>query len=70
MTKKQEKTLVNLLNERFEIACISDAQQGNGQGSKFLPNNPNYIYYIAIVDTVKCLGYWVERNEEGKHFIY
>lgn len=70
MTKKQEKTLINLLNERFEIACIADSNLGNEKGTSFLPNNPDYIYYKAIVDTTEWLGYWVERDNKGHHTIY
>lgn len=70
MNKKQIETLQKLLNERYEIALINDSHMGNKDGSDFLPNNPDYIYYKAINDTIEWLGYYCIRDKEGRHKLY
>lgn len=68
MNKKQIEKLQNLLNERYEIALMTDEHMNNKEG-QFLPNNPDYIYYKGILETIKTMGYWWERKN-NKHYIY
>lgn len=66
MTKEQNKAICEWLDERFEIAVRHDKEMGNENGTEFLPNNANYIYYKGIIDTLQNLGFaWV--REDGKH---
>lgn len=69
MNKKQLQNLVALLNERYKIALDTDKRLGNEDGATFLPNNVDYIYYQAILDTLNLLGIdWKQRN--GEHILY
>lgn len=69
MNKKQIKRLENLLDERFEIALMTDESMGNKEGSNFLPNNPDYVYYKGIQEAIKVMGCWWERKD-NKHYVY
>lgn len=69
MNKKQIEKLESILNERFQIALMTEEQQGK-KGKVFSPDNPNFIYYKAIIETLEALGYWWQRSESGKHRIF
>jgi hypothetical protein len=73
LNKRQIKELENLLDERFEIAVITDKRMGNENGNDFLPNNPDFIYYKGILEVCTTLGLTYERkivNGKAKHLLF
>lgn len=69
MNKKQIKRLEELLDERFEIALMTEKSMGNEESGTFHPNNPNHIYYQGILEAIAVMGYWWERKG-NKHYVY
>lgn len=68
MNKEKRKNLENWLNERWQIALKTDEDMGNTT-DEFLPNNPDFIYYKGIIDTLRCLGIdW--KRENHNHIIF
>ena len=60
--------LEKLLDERLAIAIDTDKRMGN-DGDNFLPNNPDYIYYKGMIESMVALGYEYCR-EEYKHTVF
>lgn len=60
--------LERLLDERLAIAIDTDKRMGN-DGDKFLPNNPDYIFYKGMIEAMTALGYTYLR-EEYKHTVF
>lgn len=60
--KERIKELEELLDERHNIAVWTDNEMGNENGKDFLPNNPDYIYYKGILETVMFIGLTYDRK--------
>lgn len=69
MKKTSIKYLEEVLDERWQIALDTDKRMGN-ESIEFLKNNPDYIYYQAMLDTIVALGMDYKRQQNGKHIIF
>ncbi len=69
MNAKQRMELAIWLDERFDIAVGTDSRLGN-LSKNFLPSNIDYVYYKAILDTLRLLGMEWKRSASGKHYIF
>lgn len=73
ITEQQIKNAEDMLQERYYIAMQTDENMGNKDGTDFLPNNADYLYYKGCIAMLECLGLAVQKtNRDGKvvHLIY
>ena len=68
MKKAYLERLEKLLDEKFQDACDTDKRMGNN-GDKFLPNNPDFIFYKGMLEAIAWLGINHTR-ESGKHSLF
>ena len=70
MKKSTIKTMEEWLDRRFTMAEQRDAEMGNTDGTEFLSNNPDYIYYKGALEMLQCAGFCWKRNVLGKHTLF
>ena len=70
MNKTQIKAIESWLDNRFNIALHRDEVMGNSNGTDFLPNNPDYIFYKGAINLLECAGLTWVRSCNGTHTVY
>ena len=55
--KQQIKSTEKWLDERYEIVIADN-------------RTADKAYYDGALETIRFLGFWWQRDEEGKHIIY
>lgn len=62
-----KKYIEELLDERFQLAVLSDL--GNTERN-FRPDNPDWIYYKGMIEMLRAFGYDWQKDADGGHHIF
>ena len=67
MKKERIEYLERCLNERWLIALETDKNYKKSDENKMAPNNPDFIFYKGMIESILILGFDYIRHDNGTH---